>query len=63
MEGGSQQNAVWVLVRRLKMFPYPSHQFTFLSHGPIMPKYVTATAFHDTAIFLGNSNLLYAFRV
>lgn len=30
---------------------------TILSHGPIMPKSVTATAFHNTAIFLGNSDI------
>lgn len=61
MEGGSQQNAVWVLVRKLTMFPYPLLKFTFLSHGPVMPKYVTATAFHDTAIFLDNSSVLLSF--
>lgn len=31
---------------------------TFLSHGPIMPKPVTAIAFHDTATFLGNSDVI-----
>lgn len=61
MEGGSQQNAVWMVVRRLKMFLYPSRKFTFLNHGPIMPKYVTATAFHDTAVFLDNSDVILSF--
>lgn len=60
-ESESQQKAVFVLVRRLKMSPYPSHKFTFLSHGLIMPKYVTATTFHDATIFLGNSNVLSSF--
>lgn len=60
-ESESQQNAVYVLVRRLKMSPYSSHKFTFLSHGLIMPKYVTAMAFRDATIFLGNSYVLSSF--